>query len=571
MFFSAVALAAAPHGNLDAADADRIGGWARDPDWPAPIAVHIYIDGEIAHGMSADALRTDLPYADQDHGYTWVPPLLGPGPHEVIAYAIGVDSTGNPDGENIALSGSPTSMDAGCAGFQQPALDWCNGVPAYYRDRAADTEYLFNDRIRVGVNGSYGGAVLELYGADHSTNLLAEHGGGAVQLSVWGYEEKGANGWFGTGDGVCDPTSYASEGQCLAQHATCQIWCCDEGAHVTDCSTVKSCVGWGAGAPLNPIQAQARDCGWDSDTNDVDTLTRSEDSVTTRKSAPWHFTQTDAMEGMVFEQTTTLHDAYVQLDYRVTYSGPYTLSNHPQEIPAVFPGVGMNHSYWFYTGDAPYSGGAVRSSIGAADGPMLRFEGRGPYPHPNHDEVVTEHWVSVCDSAGAHCLTLATFSELYKEVDCAGTPWLGYGYMTPLGGFNIEPGMDVSVRAFLFPGRYDEVLEGRTVRDWIYELAKTELPETPVDTDGPGETDIPSETDSPPDSPQDDSEPEGESADPVDPPGGTARLDRCGCSSPGGGGLLLLLPLLLARRRRTEGQDSGSTARKWMARPRSEG
>ena len=550
LFFS-LALAAAPSGHLDAAGSALIGGWARDPDYPAPIPVHVWIDGEIAHGMLADALRTDLPFSDQEHGFTWVPPLLGPGPHEVIVFAIGVDASGTPDGENIALTGSPSSIDAGCAGMQEPALSWCLGVPAYYRQRAADTEYLFNDRIRVGVNGSYGGAILELYGPDHSTNLVAEHGGGAVQLSVWGYEEKGANGWFGTGQGVCDPTSFPDEASCLAQHDSCQLWCCDEGAHVTNCTTVKSCVGWGAGAPFNPIQAQAQDCGWDSGTNDVDSLVRSGDAVTTRKSSPWHFTRTDALAGMVFEQTTTLHDAYVQLDYRITYSGPYTLSSHPQEIPALFPGVGMNHSYWFYTGDAPYTGGGVSSSVGAADGPMLRFDGRAPYPHGSYDAVLTEHWVSVCDESGARCLTLATFSEPYKEVDCAGTPWHGYGYMTPLGGFAIEPGMDVQVRAFLFPARYDQVLAGKTVRDWIVGLAATELPVDPGDTSDPDDSAVDSPVDSLVDSPIDsgskDSSPREEQ-----PPGLARRLEGCGCAASSAGtpfAAPLLALLVLARRR----------------------
>lgn len=556
LFFALeAAMAASPHGYLDDADITRIGGWARDPDHPGPIAVHIYIDGEIAHGMSADALRSDLPYSDQEHGYTWVPPLLGPGPHEVVVYAIGVDASGVPDGENLALTGSPMSMDEGCTGFEHAALDWCNGVPQYYRSRADDTEYLFNDNLRVGVNGSYGGTILELYGADHSTNLVTEHGGGAVQLSVWGYEEKGADGWFGTGDGVCDPTSYASEAACLAHHSTCQLWCCDDGAHVPDCSTVSSCVDWGAGAPFNPIQAQARDCGWDSSTNDVDSLTRSGDAVTIRKANPWHFTQTDSFDGMVFEQTTTLHDAYVQLDYRITYSGPYTLSDHPQEIPALFPGVGMNHSYWFYTGSAPYSGGTVSSSIGASDGPFLRIDGRGPYPHGAYDQVITEHWVSVCDDSGAHCLTLATFSEPYKEIDCAGTPWRGYGYMTPLGGFNIEPGMDVQARAFLFPGRWDQVIAGKTVRDWIYELAVSELPEG-----GGGDTQDPDPQDS---EPPTDSEPQGQDSTPeqqdseprrfVAPPGASTRLDGCGCSGVGTGGAWLLAALVLAAGRRHRG------------------
>jgi hypothetical protein len=503
------AWAAQAEGYLDSATTTVIGGWARDPDHTGPIAVHIYIDGEIAHAMLADALRPDLPYADQNHGFTWTPPFMGSGNHQVNVYAIGVDSSGAPDGVNPDLSGSPTRVTGSCAGAAEPALTWCNGVPNYYRDRAADTEYLFNDQLRVGVNGSYGGAILELYGADHSFNLLAEHGGGAVQLSVWGYEERGSDGWFATGDGVCDPSSYASEASCLAAgHSSCQLWCCDEGAHVANCSTVDSCVDWGAGAPFNPIQAQARDCGWDSSSNDVDYVSNTGSAVTTRKNGPYHFTRSDAFTGMLFEQTTTLHDAYVEIDYRIAYTGPYTLSEHPQEIPAVFPGEGMNHSYHYYTGSSPYSdaGGAVSSSVGASHGPLLGIVDRDPYPHGSVDVTITEHWVSACDVSAAHCLTLAVFSEQYKEIDCADYPWSGYGYLTPLGGFRIEPGMDERFTAFLFPGRYDASIAGKTVREWIFELATTELPpeDEPEDTgEGP---DDPEDSGEGPDDPEDSGE-----------------------------------------------------------------
>ncbi len=210
------AAAAPPTGYLDAANASMVGGWARDPDWPGPIAVHVYIDGEIAHGLVAGALRPDLPFPDQDHGFTWTPPLQGAGSHSVVAYAIGVDAAGNPDGENPALVNSPGTIAAGCAGLPAPSSWWCAGVPAYYANRAADTEYLYNASLRAGVNTSYGGTVFEFYGPDHSRNLLAEHGGGAVQLSVWGYEPSGPAGWFADGDGVCDPAPYPSEAACLA-------------------------------------------------------------------------------------------------------------------------------------------------------------------------------------------------------------------------------------------------------------------------------------------------------------------------------------------------------------------
>ncbi len=565
------ALAAQAEGYLDSATSSIIGGWARDPDNTGPIAVHIYIDGEIAHAMVADALRSDLPYSDQNHGYTWTPPFLGAGDHQVNVYAIGVDSSGTPDGVNPDLSGSPTSFTGSCAGAAEPALTWCNGVPAYYEDRAADTEYLYNDQIRVGVNGSYGGAILELYGADHSFNLLAEHGGGAVQLSVWGYEEQGSDGWFAYGDGVCDPRSYSSEAACQAAgHSACRLWCCDEGAHVANCASVDSCVDWGAGAPFNPIQAQARDCGWDSSSNDVDSLTVSGSTVTTRKSGPYHFTKSSSFSGMVFEQSTTLHDAYVELDYRITYTGPYTLSEHPQEIPAVFPGEGMNHSYHYYTGSSPYTdaSSAVTSSIGASNGPLLGIVGREPYPHGSVDVTITEHWVSACDASAAHCLTLAVFSEQYKEIDCADYPWSGYGYLTPLGGFRIEPGLDERFSAFIFPGRYDATIAGKTVREWIFELATTELPpedepedtgegpDDPEDTQGPADPDDtqgpadPDDTQG--DDPDDPDDTQGD--DPSRPPGQQADDTPlgCGCGAVGGGasalGLLALVPLVRRRR-----------------------
>jgi hypothetical protein len=69
--------------------------------------------------------------------------------------------------------------------------------------------------------------------------------------------------------------------------------------------------------------------------------------------------------------------AYVEIDHQIAYSGAYTLSEHPQEIPAVFPGEGMNHGYHDYMGSSPYAaaGGAVTSSVGAAAGPLLGTEG----------------------------------------------------------------------------------------------------------------------------------------------------------------------------------------------------
>lgn len=53
------ASAAAPQGWLDAASWNLIGGWARDPHNTTALAVHIYIDENLAHAMLADAPRAD--------------------------------------------------------------------------------------------------------------------------------------------------------------------------------------------------------------------------------------------------------------------------------------------------------------------------------------------------------------------------------------------------------------------------------------------------------------------------------------------------------------------------------
>jgi len=576
---AAPAAAAPPTGNLDLASPTHVGGWARDPDHPGPIAVHVYIDGEIAHGFAADALRPDLPFPDQDHGFGWVPPLLGPGTHTVDVYAIGVDASGVPDGENPPLPSSPGFIADGCNGLPDPASWWCAGVPAYYEDRAADTEYLFSDTLRAGINTSYGGTVFELYGPDHSRNLLAEHGGGAVQLSVWGYEPLGAAGWFADGDGVCDPVPYPSEAACLAAgHASCRIWAHSGGAHVADCASVQAC-GWGAGAPFNPIQAQAAGCGWDSPTNDVDLVITSAGQVHVEHGAPYHFTQTNSMAGVTFEQTATLGDAWLRLDYHLTYTGPWTLVEHPQEIPALFPGDGMHASYSYYAGGSPWTDPASPVTTVAAPpaGLMLRLDGRGPWPHPSWDDVITEYWVSACDAAQQHCLTVAVFSEQYKEIDCAASPGNGYGYLTPLGGFALVPGLDEQFTAFLFPGRWDDVLAGQTVRWWIHQLAATELPpgdddDAAPDDDDAGDDDVaPDDDDAAPD--DDDSAPDDDDARPADDDAGPDDDDDapddddgapddddslppivqdCGCRAgpaPAAPALLLALVVTLARRR----------------------
>ena len=437
---TALALAAPPTGNLDRGDVDLVGGWARDPDFPGPVPVHIYIDGHLAHDLSANSLRSDLPFSDQEHGFTWVPPLLGPGSHSVVAYAIGVNAVGMPDGDNPALNNSPRTSSGECSDFPEPALSWCRGVGGYFANRHATTDYLYTRNYRVGVDTSYGGTILEFYGADHSTSLVSQHGGAAIQLSIWGYDPVGPAAWFGKGIGVCDPTPYPSQAACEAQNTSCRRYGHSRGDHVTNCGSVQSCVEWGAGAPFNPIQAQAVGCGWLSTTNDVASVTADASSIEIVHTDPFHFTQDNAMLGLDFGQRVVRHSAFVEVQYSITYDGTATLSTHPQEIPAVFPGDTMSEVYFFYDGDEPWTGQAV-TRMNESDGGIYRVPDQASYPHPTFDGTISERWVTGCNASRDRCMTIAMFSDALREFSL-GPASRGYGYMTPIGDFAIAPGMD---------------------------------------------------------------------------------------------------------------------------------
>lgn len=88
-----------PKGQVTSITCDRIKGWAYDPDWGGRIRVHIYIDGS----------GYDIGQVDSNDNFNWpVPSQWKDGnSHNVKAYAIGVDSNGNQNGNN-PLIGSGT-------------------------------------------------------------------------------------------------------------------------------------------------------------------------------------------------------------------------------------------------------------------------------------------------------------------------------------------------------------------------------------------------------------------------------------------------------------------------------
>ena len=118
-----------PVGGLEnlAADGTSISGWALDSDFPGPVAVHVYVDNQLVQHLVANGNNNAK---HPGRGFEWNPPTYGPGKHTITAYAIGVDAQGQPDGDNIAVTGTPTKFTGNCNRLSGSAAAWCNGVPS---------------------------------------------------------------------------------------------------------------------------------------------------------------------------------------------------------------------------------------------------------------------------------------------------------------------------------------------------------------------------------------------------------------------------------------------------------
>ena len=200
-----------PIGHVTVANSTTIRGWAMDPDHPsAQLVVQILLDGVVWEQQLADGPGD----SHRGHGFSWVVnQILGSAKtnHSVQVVALGVDNaTGYPDGIDAVLPGSASPIPGSCHAIPEdcgppggtPAQEqcalgaWCYDVPCYWQNRHAETQYVENSLVRVGINTAFGGTMFALHRVDsdkaknttsYSRNLILEHGGAAVQLSIWGY------------------------------------------------------------------------------------------------------------------------------------------------------------------------------------------------------------------------------------------------------------------------------------------------------------------------------------------------------------------------------------------------
>ena len=351
--------------------------------------------------------------------------------------------------------------------LDEAARAFCAGTD-YMSTRTQSTLYLYNDWIRVGMNRSYGGILAELYGSDKH-NRIEEHGGSAVQMSVWGSDPNSPKPAFFTTQ-TCNTTPFPDAASCMAQNGgqNCRFF--GIGSQTLDCSVAQPCYDWSAAAPWNPIQAQGANCGWNGPSNDVTSVAAVDHGVVLTKVNPYNFTKTNAMPSFTWTTTAvvTPTQPFVELDYTMDYTGSYGLSVSNQEIPAIFTDTRLGSYFYFYdgaTGYADFNSAVTRIDAATAQHNQLLLPGRTgqlPQAPPPKYYNAAEEWLSTCDASEQQCLTLAVFSQDAKILSLDGQ------YITPLGRDTFAG--HHAWKIYLFPYRHDDIVAGKTVRAWVYQL-----------------------------------------------------------------------------------------------------
>jgi hypothetical protein len=186
-----------PFGSLETAapapGAVAVSGWAIDPDTASPIAVHVYVDGQIT-ALSASGNRPELaslyPGSGPAHGFSAIIAAAG-GTHQVCAYGINVGSGGNAllGCRSVTVpSGSPFgSIDVAAGGFGSVQV----GGWAIDPDTALPIDVHVYVDGQIAVTTASGarpdvGAVFPGYGSAHGFGTAVPASGGAHQVCAYG-------------------------------------------------------------------------------------------------------------------------------------------------------------------------------------------------------------------------------------------------------------------------------------------------------------------------------------------------------------------------------------------------
>lgn len=373
--------------------------------------------------------------------------------------------------------------------------EWC-GWADYMARRTTDTVYQYNDYVRVGMNRRFGGTVFELYGTD-KMDRIQQHPGGALQLALYGddlnYAPPGVpSGWFASNSdqsflppnvGGWDNTPYPTEAACRANHPGTNVTCHQELAmdNVSDDVHEVGCanVGQDAGAGINPVQAVSLNCWYGDPSNYVDTTTSPAPGfVAMSKTAPNNYSKSSNVPGLTWTQTTQLVGPFAQLTYDIV-GGPTLRKMFPdfQELPAIFTHGAIGDVTYFYKGSNPYnslSEPVTKIVVAQGQYTVLGFPNRTNYG-TGYAEGMTEDWASMCDSTSTQCITIASFSPDAKIIETSNQSAAANSYFGIHGFFTLAPGLRVRTVTYIAPYRYDAVVAGQSVRQWIYQLHQNQM------------------------------------------------------------------------------------------------
>jgi hypothetical protein len=387
--------------------------------------------------------------------------------------------------QTISCNGQPTGP-IGPLGSD----DWCL-IANLEPTRTQDTVYLYSDWVRVGLNRRFGGAVFELYGTDEQ-NRIMQNGGGALQLSLWaettGYAPQNIpRAYFQVPQAPqsCNATAFSTEAACEAGNASCQLGV--EADNQSDCSAQFSCGdnGTGAGGPVNPIQAISAGCGYGQtqySNNEayISGMFSSQPNVLTAiKQGPQQFTKSTNAQvaGLTWTETGHVDGPFAMLSYNLEYTGTTQWNSDFQEIPSLFTHQGYDQGYvYYYSGTNPYQNpSSTVTQATRSDGDnsvqVYQLPGRsGPFGTgvpQGYGANLTEDWVTLCDGAGQHCITLASFAPDAQDIIYIPGDASYFGIH---GFFALTPNMNKTITVWVAPYRWDAVVNGMTVRQWIYQM-----------------------------------------------------------------------------------------------------
>ena len=387
--------------------------------------------------------------------------------------------------------------DGGASGLITGA-DWC-GWASYMAQRSVDTLYQYDDYVRLGVNKRFGGTVFELYGTD-KLDRIQQHPGGATQLALYGddlnYAPVGTpSGWFATNSSPVflpplalgwDNHAYGSQASCQAAHpgATCTLRMAAD--NVSDDITNVGCANNGAdaGVGFNPVQAVSQNCWYGNPDNYVDDVySPGPGLLSVDKHGPANYSKSSNVPGLFWAQTSQVIGPFAQLTYDIQGGNALrTMTPDFQELPAIFLHQGIGAQVYYYTGSNAYnavSQPVTKATLAVGATGILGFTPRSGQYGAGYDVGMTEDWASMCDASGTKCVTIASFSNAAQIIQASNSATNSYFGIH--GFFTLAPGLSQGVTLFIAPYRFDDIVQGQSVRQWIYQLhQRPTLPPAPV-------------------------------------------------------------------------------------------